>query len=182
MRKGFNIIELIIVIAIVFIIMGISFPYLNNFVLSQRMQEVSWQLVQDLKQVREASILYQQDLRIYFCTDPKENRNFYMFELFMKDPLQNIHYTPGDAPDGIHFVRRDLKYNFLFSSHKPFTPFGWINGKEYYYLTFYCGKDNHFRGQPSTFDTIEITNSSNTKTWYVIVNSVGRIRMSGSPP
>jgi len=179
---GFTFFEVVIVVAILIIFTFIAIPSFQNFISSQRLQEVAFQMVQDLRLVREDAILYQQDLRVYFCTDPKENRNFYMFELFQKDPMKETHYIPSDTPDGIHFVKRELKYNFTFTSHKPFLPLGWISGKEYYYLTFYCGKDNHFRGQPSAFDTIEITDPNQRKTWYVIVNSVGRVRMSGSPP
>ncbi|BAL81451.1 prepilin-type N-terminal cleavage/methylation domain-containing protein [Caldisericum exile] len=179
-KRGFTFIELSVVIVIVLILLGISIPYLNSFIVSRELEEVSWQLVQDLKLVRESAILYQQDLRVYFCTNPSSSRNFYMFETFLKDPLNGVHYNPNDIPDGIHFVRRDLKYNFKFTAHKPFKELGWINGKEYYYLQFYCGKDDHFRGQPNSFDTIEITNSTGTKTFYVIVDIVGRIRMSGS--
>ena len=189
-RFGFTFIELVVVIVIVLILTGISLPYLNSFITSQQLQEVAWQLVQDLKLVKESAIIYQQDLRVYFCTDPQNSRNFYLFETFQKEPLNNTHYTPGDTPDGIHFIKRELKYNIKFTAHKPFSDFGWIDGKEYYCLTFYCGKDNHFRGQPGPCpgcsglgnDTIEITNSTGTKKWYVIVDIAGRIRMSGSPP
>ncbi len=178
-RFGFSLIELLVVIVIALILLGISLPYLNSFMLSRELEEVSWQMVQDLRLVKESAILYQQDLRIYFCTDPASSRTFYMFETFQKDPLNAVHYTPYDIPDGIHFVKRELKYNFKFTAHKPFKPYGWINGKEYYYLEFYCGKDNHFRGQPNSFDTIEIQNALGTKTYYVIVDVAGRIKMSG---
>jgi len=181
-RYGFTFLELVVVVVIVLILTAISLPYLNNFIVSQQLQASAFQIVQDLKTVKESAIIYQQDLRIYFCTEPDTSRNFYLFETFLKDPLNNIHYTPGDQPDGIHFVKRELKYNTKFTANVGFNGLGWINGKYYHYLTFYCGKDDHFRGQPDSFGTIEITNSTNTKKWYVIVDIAGRIRMSGSPP
>ncbi|MCX6087610.1 MAG: prepilin-type N-terminal cleavage/methylation domain-containing protein [Caldiserica bacterium] len=181
-RGGFTLIELIIVVAIIVTISGISVPYLRGFIISERLQAVSWQLVQDLKTVKEDAILYQQDLKVYFCTDPAENRNFYLFETFLKNPLTLTHYNPGDTPDGKHFIRRDLDYKIQFDVHKPFTSYGTVNLKEYYYVTFYCGKDYHFRGQPSAIDTIELVDTSSGKKFYVIVDLAGRIRMSGTHP
>ena len=181
-RGGFTLIELIIVVAIIVTISGISVPYLRGFMISERLQAVSWQLVQDLKTVKEDAILYQQDLKVYFCTDPVENRNFYLFETFLKDPLALTHYNPGDAPDGKHFIRRDLDYKIQFDVHKPFTSYGYVASKEYYYVTFFCGKDDHFRGQPSAIDTIELVDTSSGKKFYVIVDLAGRIKMSGTHP
>jgi len=181
-RNGFTILELLVVLTISSIFLGISIPYLRDFIIEQQLQEVAWKIVQDMRLTKESAILYQQDLKIYFCTEPDTSRNFYFFETYLKNPLNNVHYTPGDQPDGIHFVKRELKYNTKFTANVGFKELGWINGKYYHYLTFYCGKDNHFRGQPNSFGTIEITNPTNTKKWYVIVDIAGRIRMSGSPP
>lgn len=183
-RGGFTLIELIIVVAIIVTISGISVPYLRDFIISERLQAVSWQLVQDLKTVKEDAILYQQDLRVYFCTDPVENRNFYLFETFLEDPLSTFHpeHEPDDPTDGKHFIRRDLDYKIQFDVHKPFTLYGYVDSKQYYYVTFYCGKDGHFRGQPSAFDTIELIDTSSGKKFYVIVDLAGRIRMSGTHP
>ncbi len=185
-KRGFTLIELAIVIAIITILSAVSIPYMKSFISSQHLQSDAWQVVQDLKTVKEAAILYQQDLRVYFCTDPAENRNFYLFETFLKDPLNpdgiGAHYNPGDSPDGKHFVRRDLDYKIQFDVHKPFMIKGYINGKEYYYVTFFCGKGSHFRGQPSAFDTIELIDPISGKKFYVVVDSVGRIRMNGTHP
>jgi prepilin-type N-terminal cleavage/methylation domain-containing protein len=181
-RGGFTLIELIIVVAIIVTISGISVPYLRGFIISERLQAVSWQLVQDLKTVKEDAILYQQDLKVYFCTNPAESRNFYLFETFLKNPLTLTHYNPGDTPDGKHFIRRDLDYKIQFDVHKPFTSYGYVGSKEYYYVTFFCGKDDHFRGQPSAIDHIELVDTSSGKKFYVIVDLAGRIRMSGTPP
>jgi len=83
-KKGFTLIEILIVIAIVIIMAGASVPYLNDFITSQRLQSVAWQLVQDLRTVREDAILYQQDLRVYFCVNPASSRTFYLLKLIKK--------------------------------------------------------------------------------------------------
>ncbi|MGC9125359.1 MAG: prepilin-type N-terminal cleavage/methylation domain-containing protein [Caldisericaceae bacterium] len=185
-NEGFTLIELIVVVTIIIILSAISIPYLRSFIVSQQLQNVAWQLRQDLSSVKEDAILYQQDLRVYFCTDPSNERNFYLFETYLKDPLNpngiGAHYTPGDPVDGKHFVRRDLQYKIMFTSHKPFLIKGYINGKQYYYVTFYCGKDAHFRGQPSAIDTIELIEPNTGKQYYVIVDLAGRIRTSGTHP
>ena len=178
-RKGFSLIETVIVFSIIVALTGIAVPSLKEFISSSRLQEVAWTLVEDLRTAKESAVLYQQDLRVYFCHDPVSSRNFYMFETYLKNPITMKHYTPGDSPDGKHFIKRKLKYNFTFDSHGPFKQFGYINGKEYYYLTFYCGKGSHFRGQPSGFDTITIVDPSTNKKFYVVIDIVGRIRMSG---
>ena len=186
-EKGFTLIEILIVIAIVIIMAGVSVPYLNDFITSQRLQSVAWQLVQDLRTVREDAILYQQDLRVYFCVNPASDRTFYLFETYQKNPLATVeeskHYNPGDTPDGKHFIKRDLGYKMQFTAHKPFKQyFGWINSKEYYYLAFYCGSGSHFRGQPNAFDTIEIVDPNTNKKIFVVVDSVGRVRMTFTHP
>lgn len=186
-KKGFTLIEILIVIAIVIIMAGVSVPYLNDFITSQRLQSVAWQLVQDLRTVREDAILYQQDLRVYFCVNPASSRTFYLFETYQKNPLATVeeskHYNPGDTPDGKHFIKRDLDYKMQFTSHKPFKQYlGWINSKEYYYLAFYCGDGSHFRGQPNAFDTVEIVDPNTNKKIFVVVDSVGRTRMTFAHP
>lgn len=185
-KHGFTLIELLASIAIIMALSEISVPYLRSFIASQHLQAVAWQLRQDLNSVKEDAILYQQDLRVYFCTNPTEDRDFYLFETFLKDPLNpngiNAHYTPGDFPDGKHFIRRDLDYEINFTAHKPFLIKGYIDGKQYYYVTFYCGKDSHFRGQPSAIDTVELIEPSTKKQYYVIVDLAGRIRIDGKHP
>jgi len=181
-RKGFTLIETLIVVVIIIILTGIGVPSFKHIIASDRLQEVAWQIVQDLRTVKEDAILYQQDLNVYFCHDPPKDRNFYLFETFQKDSLHNIHYNPGDVPNGKHFIKRELKYNLTFDSHGPFTEYGYVNGKEYYRLTFYCGKDSHFRGQPSGFDTVTVKDNITGLEFYIIVDAAGRIRMSGKHP
>ncbi len=181
-RGGFTLIETLVVVVIMLILSAIAIPSFQHLIISERLQSVSFQIVQDLREVREDAILYQQNLRVYFCTDPRSSRNFYMFETFQKDPLNNVHYTPGDLPDGKHFVKRVLQYNLYFGPHHPFQSFGWIGGKQYYYVEFYSGAGSHFRGQPNAFDHITVVDKKSGAKFYVITDSVGRVRMSGSLP
>jgi len=181
-KIGFTLIETLIVISIVMILSAVAMPSLKHLIISDRLQSVSFQIVQDLREVREDAILYQQNLRVYFCVDPKSSRNFYFLERYQKDPLNKIHYTPGDPPDGRHFVKRVLKYNIFFGPHHPFKPFGWINGKQYYYVEFFSGAGSHFRGQPNAFDHITLFDKNSGMKYFVILDPVGRARMYGSIP
>ncbi len=181
-RNGFTLIETLVVVAIVLTLSAAAMPSLKHLIISERLQSVSYGIVQDMREVREDAILYQQNLRMYFCVDPREARNFYMFETFQKDPLNGTHYTPGDAPDGRHFVKRTLKYNIFFGPHHPFQEFGWINGKQYYYLEFFSGAGNHFRGEPNAMDHITLVDKKSGLKYFVILNMVGRARISGTEP
>ncbi len=181
-KNGFTLIEMLIVITIVIVLTSIAVPSFSHIITSERLQSVAYQTAQDLKIVKEDGILYQQNLRIYFCVDPNKNRNVYFFETFQKDPIHETHYTPGDTPDGMHFIKRTLKYKIFFGPHHPFQSFGWIGGKQYYYLTFFSGAGAHFRGQPSMPDHITFTDNVSKTKFYVIVDTAGRIRISGAEP
>jgi len=161
-RIGFSLIELIVVIVIVMVMSGISMPYALSFISSQRLQEVSWQIVQDLKSVKEDAILYQQDLNVYFnynnspvepANGANANNRSYWFETFQwgEDQTPQVdksHYIPTDAPNR-HFTGRVLKYNIVIDSitagASPIqVPSG---GKKYFVACFRSGAGSSFRGE-----------------------------------
>jgi type II secretory pathway pseudopilin PulG len=160
-RGGFTLIELIIVVAIIITISGVSVPYLQGFMISERLQAVSWQLVQDLKTVKEDAILYQQDLNLYinYNNSPVEpinasnkNNRSYLFETFQwgKDQtvqVEDQHYIPTDAMSS-HFVERTLKYGIVIDSitSTAFSPIV-FGGKNYFVICFRSGAGSTFRGE-----------------------------------
>jgi type IV pilus assembly protein PilE len=185
-HAGFTLIELVIVVAVVAIVAGAGAPAFGRTLADARLQAVAAEIVQDLRRVREAAIINQQDLNVYFCTSPEAGRTVYYVELFQKKPLAFPfpgHYSPLDGSAAGQFERHDLPYGLELGLPKPFDAYGYLSdGKEYYVLTFRCGKDGHFRGQPSRNDTVTLSDPCTGRSWYVVVNTVGRVRSSATHP
>jgi prepilin-type N-terminal cleavage/methylation domain-containing protein len=210
MRKGFTLIELGVVLVIILVVSAIAIPSAQSFIATQRLQEVSWQIVQDLKSVKEDAILYQQDLNVYFNYNntPVEptnaanaNNRSYWFETFQLAAVGNSHYIPTDAAT-VHFTGRVLKYNIVIDSIMAGTSSIQIpsGGKNYFVLCFRCGAGSSFRGEGdwvtaltgrvnSTLSmvntskvTVKLRDPSTNRAYYVIVDGTGKISMDGSPP
>lgn len=189
--RGFSLIELIIVIAVMIVISAMAVPIFGSTLARMRMQSSVAQVVQDLRQVRDTAILYQQDLYVYICTNPAADRTAYSYELFQKDPTNATeslkHYTPADAPVSGKFISKTVPYSMEFGlpvqsgSAYAFTPVT-VGGKQYFVLAFRCGKGSNFRGQPTlssgtTFSSaigIPIVDAANSRTWYVSLSPTGR--------
>jgi hypothetical protein len=143
---------------------GISVPYLRDYISSQRLQEVAWSMVQDLRTVKEDAILYQQDLNVYINFDSsktialgtvqpfnpanKDNRS-YRFETFQHDSLASPpeHYIPSDTTDS-HFTERVLKYGVVINSISSGTSSSiTFSSKNYFVICFRSGAGSTFRGE-----------------------------------
>lgn len=191
--RGFSLIELIIVIAIIVVLAGMAVPAFGSALARSRIQSNAAQVVQDLRLVRDSAIAYQQDLYVYVCTSPVSGRTVYYCELFQKDPLNEVHYTPADDPVAGQFVRKDALYGMGFglpvqSGAAYSFSAATIGGKEYLVLAFCCGKGSYFRGEPvvvsdtsvptyASFSSsigIPVVDTANSRTWYVTVSPAGR--------
>ena len=151
--RGFSLIELMIVMAVIIVLAGMAVPAFGATLARSRIQTNAAQMVQDLRLVHNSAIAYQQDLYVYVCTSPASGRTVYYYELFQKDPLNKIHYTPADGPVSGQFVQKTALYGMGFGlpvqsgSAYSFTP-ATVGGKEYLVLAYCCGKLSNFRGQP----------------------------------
>lgn len=167
---GFTLIETLIVIAIVILLTGVGVPSFKHLIASNRLQEVSWQMVQDLRTVKEDAILYQQDLNVYFDfnnspvepTDASnKNNRRYLFETFQSDLLSDppLHYIPTDSPTK-HFLEKILKYNFVIDNIASDISLTIVfDSKKYFVLTFRSGAGSTFRGETDV--TTSMTGTSN---------------------
>ena len=191
-RRGFTLIEMMVVMAIVIIMTGAAAPSFYRLIVSNRLQSDAAQLVGDFRMAREGAILYQQDLRFYVQTAPLGSRATYCYELFVKVPATPstaaVHWSTDDTPVASKWVRRTLNSNIVFgAAPAQFVDVGSSDalGRRFYYVEFSSGSGSSFRGQPvsvTSNSTITLTDPSSGKNWYVILESTGTVRSSGSPP
>jgi prepilin-type N-terminal cleavage/methylation domain-containing protein len=198
---GFSLIELIIVVAVMIILAGMAVPAFGTTLARSRIQTNAAQMVQDLRLVRDSAIAYQQDLYVYVRTSPVSGQTVYYYELFQKDPLNKIHYTPADDPVSGQFVQKTALYGMGFGlpvqsgSAYSFTP-ATVGGKGYLVLAYCCGKLSNFRGQPvvvsdtsvptyvafSSAIGIPVVDTANSRLWYVTISPAGRASSSPVSP
>ena len=207
MKKGFSLLELMIVIAIVLALSAVSIPYMGHFLYMQRLQGVAFQITQDFSVVKENAIAYQQDLNFYINYSDSlpsphgnsTNRRVYYFEKFVKDStsVPNKHYIPSDNTDS-HFTRRDFSYH-IYISNISVNNFVTLSGSKYFVLAFRSGANNTFRGEADIVNginsdgtvsgyttigdkpvVIELSDSKGNH-YYVRVSATGKISMYGQP-
>lgn len=203
--RGFSLIELIIVVAVMIVLAGMAVPAFGATLARSRIQTNAAQMVQDLRLVRDSAISYQQDLYVYVCTSPVSDRTVYYYELFQKDPTNvseaSRHYTPADTPVSGQFVQKVALYSMSFgvpfrSGPTNISPAITVAGRQYVVLAYCCGKDAYFRGQPVVVSNtlappytafsgsvgIPVVDVGNSRTWYVTVSPAGRASSSPVSP
>ena len=173
LNAGFTLIETLIVVAIIIVMAAVAVPSFRNMIVSQRLQSVAFQIVQDLREAREDAILYQQDLNIYFNynnrpVDYLSGTNFnnrqYCFETFPKNALAipPEHYIPTDSPNQ-HFKKRMMDYHIVISKITSSTSSSVnFDGKNYFVIAFRSGAGDTFRGEANIVKNME-TNASGEK-------------------
>lgn len=190
-RRGFTLLELAVVLAIIVILSGIAIPNISDLLASTRLQNAAAQMVQDLKEVHDDAVLYQQDLRVYFCIGG--DGSTYRFERSLKNPLaaqeSDQHYGVADVASSA-FVWRSLPYGVRVTSislsSTDSTTGGWLTGTDVSangtYMMYFCaGSGVRFRGQPSASGTITLVDQSGKRHFYVFVGAAGSVHSSGNP-
>ena len=200
--RGFSLIELIVVVAVMIILAGMAVPAFGTTLARMRIQTNASQMVQDLRLVRDNAITYQQDLYVYIRTSPASGPMVCYYELFQKDPTNvteaSKHYTPADTPVSGKFVRKVLLYGMSFGQPvQSESAYSFTAANGYLVLAYCCGKGSNFRGQPvvvndtvtspppyTPFSTpigIAIVGST-SRTWYVTISPAGQARSSAVSP
>ena len=146
-KKGFTLIELMIVIAIIVLMSGTGSVFLWHTLESERLQYVASVMVQNLDEAKESAIAYQQDVNVYIPY--RHSGNMYYYEIIPKDigtlPVQ--HYIPGDKPDS-YFKAVPMEYKITVHNIEgsPSSSI-MINGKKYFVICFRSGAGDTFRGE-----------------------------------
>jgi prepilin-type N-terminal cleavage/methylation domain-containing protein len=168
-KRGFSLLELMVVIAIIVLMSGMAVPYATGFISTQRLREVAWQMVQDLRLAKADAVLYQQDLNVYInynnsLVETEENTNnnnrSYFFETFQWGvdqvvQAENKHYLPTDVTTG-HFLERTFKYNIVIEAITGGAGSSIsLGGKNYFVLCFRAGAGNTFRGEADSIAAME---------------------------
>jgi prepilin-type N-terminal cleavage/methylation domain-containing protein len=75
-RKGFTLVELIVVVTIVAVLTGASVPYLGRYVSRRQLELAGFSLVQDLRRVQMDAVFTRTDRKLQFIP----GSNWYRFE------------------------------------------------------------------------------------------------------
>lgn len=145
MRKifGFTLIELYLILFIIALLFVLGYPNIRSFYERNKLENIIWQLSQDLRVVREKSIVYQQDL-IAFIGEKE-----YFYETMQWGLLQNPqqkeqHFLPYDInPKYFKKVIIPARIKIDLNNHNTIL----INNKKYLVLIFKCGKETDLRGE-----------------------------------
>ncbi|TYT22510.1 prepilin-type N-terminal cleavage/methylation domain-containing protein [Dictyoglomus thermophilum] len=150
MRKGFSLIELYIVLAVLAIIAIIGVPTLRNFYERKALENTIWQLAQDLRIAREKAITQQQDLIAYIGED-EYYVEFMQYGMLQNPQTYNLHFVPGDTTSR-YFKNVKFPRNIKMQLVSPTLN---INGKNYLVIVFKAGGNtDEIRGQAKIVNSL----------------------------
>lgn len=193
--RGFTLIELIVVVAIVLILAGAAVPNILGSIQRGRVQTAALQVGQDLRLVRENAILYQADLYFYVSSETGANMRYWYEQLPLLESnglpaadrsiTTNRYLPPVDgaaSPDSSRFIQGTLPFNMhvvsVSSSVSSYTSVAY-NGHAYYEICFRSGKDDSvIPGSVAVSPVTIVVGDSSGHQWRVVVDAIGRPHIS----
>jgi len=157
-RSGFTLIELLVVVIIMIILASIIIPVSATVIERNRIRYDAFQLMEDLKNVRNNAIYKQENLNFYL----KKSTNEYCFENRLYGYNANgeeKHYLPTD-PACSSFNKHQLTYSkiekIVYNNNGSLSNVDETTGLHgYITLNFRSGSGGSFRGEVDLVKSIE---------------------------
>jgi len=151
--KGFTLIELMIVIAILGILAGIAAPNFQTYMAQRRLNGAARQVMTDLMAARMKAVSLNQKVKVFFKSDQEKVHEYEIWN----DADGNGTVDNGEGDD----IERDIH-------------------PDYHDVTFSASANPFFQPRGTAVgSTIALTNSSEFK--YVKVALTGRVKIDDTP-
>ena len=165
-KRGFTLLELMVVIIILGIMMGIAVPLLGNFARGKQLSIASEHISKILTMARSTAIARRRNVYVYFDT----NTNEYWVTLYNAAPPALNNYT--DAIGKIHHLPNSIEFD---PSDPPPNSGG--GNQPGWYVFSPTGQASNSQS-PGTSRDFRLIDNSNNKYLVINVNNVtGRVKV-----